>query len=149
MKVGLDTNVLAYAEGINDRERHQRALQLIEGLSSHDIFVPVQVLGELYNVLTRRGGYSRPYACQRIQRWTEAFSVIETTVDGFSMAADLATDHNLAIWDAVVLCATARAGCRVLLSEDMQDGFNWGGTTVVNPFATSQNPLMAELFGNK
>ncbi|WP_442581583.1 PIN domain-containing protein [Mesorhizobium sp. ASY16-5R] len=149
MKVGLDTNILVYAEGINDRERHQQALQLIERLSPDDTFVPVHVLGELYNVLTRRGGYSKPYARQRIERWTEAFSVVDTTADGFTTAADLATDHNLTIWDSVVVCSAARAGCRLLLSEDLQDGFNWGGMTVVNPFATATHPLMAALLEGK
>ncbi|MEQ1955245.1 PIN domain-containing protein [Mesorhizobium sp. CN2-181] len=149
MKVGLDTNVLACAEGINDEERHRQALGLIGQLAPDETFVPVQVLGELYDVLTRRGGYSRSYARQRVRRWIETFPVLGTTADGFSAAGDLAADHNLAIWDAVVLCTVARAGCRMLLSEDMKDGFNWGGATVVNPFAASENPLLSELLDRR
>jgi hypothetical protein len=50
-------------------------------------------------------------------------------------AADLAADHRIGIWDAVILTAASASGCRLLLSEDLQDGLTWGGVTVANPFA--------------
>jgi hypothetical protein len=28
-------------------------------------------------------------------------------------------------------------------SEDLQEGFTWGGVTVVNPFAAAVHPLLA------
>lgn len=62
-------------------------------------------------------------------------------------AADLASDHGLAIWDSVVLASAADAGCRLLLSEDLQDGFTWRGVTVANPFALVLHPLLAALAG--
>jgi predicted nucleic acid-binding protein len=60
-------------------------------------------------------------------------------------ATDLATDHGLTIWDSVVLAAAAEAGCRLLLSEDLQDGFTWRGVTVTNPFAPTLHPILAGL----
>lgn len=60
-------------------------------------------------------------------------------------ATDLATDHNLRIWDAVVLSASAEAGCRLLLSEDLQEGFTWRGVTVTNPFAATKHVLLEAL----
>jgi predicted nucleic acid-binding protein len=60
-------------------------------------------------------------------------------------AADLASHHQLGIWDAVVLATAADAGCRLLLSEDLQDGFTWAGVTVANPFSLSPHPLLAAL----
>ena len=60
-------------------------------------------------------------------------------------AVDLATDHQLSIWDSVVLAAAAESGCRLLLTEDMQEGFTWNGVTVTNPFATSKHELLAAL----
>ena len=38
-------------------------------------------------------------------------------------ATDLASDHGLTILDSVVLAAAAEAECRLLLSEDLQEGF--------------------------
>jgi predicted nucleic acid-binding protein len=60
-------------------------------------------------------------------------------------AADLAVDHKLSIWDAVIMAAAAEAGCRLLLSEDLQEGFTWRGVTVANPFATRRHALLNNL----
>ena len=63
-------------------------------------------------------------------------------------AADLATDHQLGIWDAVILSAASQAGCRLLLSEDLHEGFTWAGVTVVNPFSPSpRHALLNALLG--
>jgi predicted nucleic acid-binding protein len=47
--------------------------------------------------------------------------------------------------DAVVLSAAANAGCRLLRSEDLQEGFTWEGVTATNPFSTSKHELLATL----
>jgi predicted nucleic acid-binding protein len=57
----------------------------------------------------------------------------------------LVTAHRFDIWDAVIVSASAEAGCRVLLSEDMQDGFVWRGMTIINPFAIVPHPMLASL----
>jgi predicted nucleic acid-binding protein len=60
-------------------------------------------------------------------------------------AADLATDHGFSIWDAIILSVAAQGSCRLLLSEDLQDGFTWAGVTVVNPFATRRHILLSTI----
>lgn len=40
-------------------------------------------------------------------------------------AASLPVDHQMRIWDAIVLATAAEAGCELLLTEDLQDGFTW------------------------
>ena len=52
---------------------------------------------------------------------------------------------TLGIWDAVILSAASRSGCRLLLSEDLQKGFTWAGVAVVNPFASTQHALLQAL----
>lgn len=145
MKVALDTNVLAYAEGVNGAERRGRALDLIGGLPPDAIVIPAQVLGELFNVLVRKGGRARADARNAMLSWRDPFSIVETSSDVMLAAADLATDHRLGIWDAVILSAASHAGCRLLLSEDLQDGFTWGGVTVVDPFTSPPHPLLAAM----
>jgi predicted nucleic acid-binding protein len=56
-------------------------------------------------------------------------------------AVDLAAEHRISIWDAVILGCAAEASCRVLFSEDMQHGFIWRGLTVINPFS-ERDPLL-------
>ena len=43
------------------------------------------------------------------------------------------------------MAAAGEAGCRLLLSEDLQDGFTWSGVTVVNPFAKNRHPILTAL----
>jgi len=69
--------------------------------------------------------------------------VIETSAEVMLSAADLATDHQLSIWDSVILSAAAEAGCRLLLSEELRDSFTRNGFTDTNPFALSKHELLA------
>ncbi len=147
MKVALDTNVLVYAEGVNGGEKRDIALELVRRLPQDAAVIPVQVLGELFNVLVRKAGRSRAAARDTLLGWRDAFATAETTPQVMLTAADLATDHRLGIWDAVILAAVSQAGCRLLLSEDLQDGFTWGGITVVDPFAAPRHPLLDLLLG--
>jgi predicted nucleic acid-binding protein len=149
LRLALDTNILAYAEGVNGANMKRAALELIERLPQDDVLLPVQALGELFNVLVRKAGRPPAKVRRAILAWTDAFPLIETSAEVMLAAADLATDHQLGIWDSVILSASAAAGCRLLLSEDMQEGFTWRGISVTNPFSTGKHPLLAGLLADK
>ena len=146
MRVALDTNVLAYAEGTNGAAKKEAALDLIQKLPQGSTVLPAQTLGELFNVLVRKA--RRPAASARtaILSWRDAFPVLDTSAAVIASAADLATDHQLGIWDAMVLASAAEAECRLLLSEDLQEGFTWRGVTVTNPFSPHRHLLLNALF---
>lgn len=72
MKVALDTNILAYAEGINGLNKRDAVLELIRKLPREVVVVPVQVLGALFNVLTRKAGWSRASAREALLSWRES-----------------------------------------------------------------------------
>jgi predicted nucleic acid-binding protein len=144
MNIALDSNVLLYAEGIGDAEKKAIADWLAKLLSAEETYISVQVVGELYNVLVKRGR-SRERAQAAALFWYNAFSPIATAPELMLRAIELATQHRLKIWDALILSAAAEANCSVLLSEDFQDGFAWRGVTVCNPFAAKPHPLVADL----
>jgi predicted nucleic acid-binding protein len=143
LRIVIDTNVLAYAEGINGAARKKAALDIIEHLPTDSTFVPVQVLGELFHALVRKGERSPKRALAAILSWQDVFPTVETSPAILTSAAELAARHNLSIWDAVVFSAAAATGCRLLLSEDLQAGFTWTGVTVVNPFQDPKHELLA------
>ena len=147
MKLALDTNILAYAEGVNGAAKRDTVLELMRTLPQEAVVIPVQVLGELFNVLTRKAGRPAAEAREALLSWRDTFPVLETAPEAMLAAADLATDHRLGIWDAVILCVSSQAGCRLLLSEDLQDGFTWGGVTVVDPFASPRHALLEAVSG--
>jgi predicted nucleic acid-binding protein len=146
MRIAVDTNVLGYAEGLDDEDKRTRAADILLALRSHDLVMPLQVAAELHHLIMRRrktppkeAGYSFAYWRALLARHP---ATLTSTLD---TALDLAAAHRLQIFDAIILAAAAEAGCRMLLSEDMQDGFVWRGVMVVNPFAPTPHPLLADL----
>jgi predicted nucleic acid-binding protein len=148
VRIALDTNILAYAEGVNGAEMQATALDLISRLPDTDVFLPVQALSELFNVLTRRASRGRAAARAIVLSWCDGFSLLDTSTTVMLGAVDLATDHEMTIWDSMILAAAAESGCRLLLSEDFQDGFTWGGVTVTNPFSPSRHALLEALLAS-
>jgi predicted nucleic acid-binding protein len=145
MRIAIDTNVLAYAEGVNGASLKKTALEILERLPAESTFVPVQALGELFHVLVRKAGRSPARARIAILGWQDSFPLIETSPAVLVAGIDLAAQHGLSIWDSIIFSAAAASGCRFLLSEDMQTGFTWNGVTVANPFAAVKHDLLAAL----
>lgn len=145
MKAVLDTNILAYAEGVGDVDRHRSSLRLLQRLPEDQVVVPAQVLGELFRVLTSKAGVARQKARAAVLGWADAFSVCDSTHTALIAALDLATAHGMQIWDGLILSVAAEARCRILLSEDLQHDFTWRGVTVVNPYLADVHPLLDAL----
>ncbi len=146
MRIAVDTNVLGYAEGLDDEDKRTRANDVLLALRRHDMVMPVQVAAELHHLIMRRRKTAPRVAEHSVAYWRALLPRHPATLPStFDTALDLATAHQLQIFDAIILAASAEAGCRMLLTEDMQDGFVWRGVTVVNPFAAVPHPLLADL----
>jgi len=148
VKVALDTNILVCAEGVNGSSKKLAALEILDRLPPDSVVLPVQALGELFQVLVRKAGRSPAEARAAILSWRNAFAVVGTSPSILMAAADL-TLNQFSLWDAVVLCAAAEAGCQLLLSEDMQDGFVCKGVTIANPSRRPAHPLLQALLHPK
>jgi predicted nucleic acid-binding protein len=144
MLVAFDTNILVYAEGLNDPQREARAKELRSRLGPKRVFLASQVVGEFYNVLTRKYRTPLDRARSICREWISTCASGAATEATFAHATDLATEAGLQIWDAVILVTAADAKCAALLSEDMQHGFVYRGVTVINPFAEPPHPLLAD-----
>jgi predicted nucleic acid-binding protein len=148
VRVAIDTNVLAYAEGLGDSDRVGRAIDLLRRLRVAGYVLPLQVAGELCRVLFRKGGRTRAEAVTAARHWIGLAEPCCTSAQVFEHAWTLVESKGLDMWDAIVLSVAAEAECRLLLSEDMHDGFVWRGVTVANPFAKQVHPLLASVIGD-
>jgi predicted nucleic acid-binding protein len=146
-RVALDTNILAYAEGLGDAQRCAAARNLIEHLPTDRVLLPAQVLGELFRVLTGKAGRSAGQAREAVMSWADSFAVADSSWASMLAGFDLVVDHQLSNWDALILAVAADSRCRLLLSEDFQHGFTWRGTTVLNPFVEPRHALLGGLIG--
>lgn len=148
MRVALDTNILAYAEGVGDARRCAGAIRLIDQLPAELVLLPAQTLGELFRVLTGKAKRETGLTRAAIMNWADSFEVADSSWSAFQSAMDLAVDHKLQIWDALIMAVAAENRCRLLLSEDLQNGFIWRGVTVVNPFIAPSSPLLDNILKN-
>ncbi len=144
--VAIDTNILACAEGADDESRRVQSVALLARLPEAAVIIPVQVLGELYRVLVGKLRQTPVQAREAVLHWSDAYEVRDSTSSALQSAFDLSAAHGLGIWDSLILSVASEQRCRVLLSEDMQHGFTWRGTTVVNPFAQPAHALLSDLF---
>ena len=145
MRVALDTNILAYAEGIGDSARQQASLDLVRKLPPSVVVIPAQCLGELFRVLTGKAGRDAASAQKVVLGWADAYETADSTWTAFQSAMGVAAHHNLQVWDALILAVAMEHRCRLLLSEDMQHEFTWHGVTVVNPYQKSKHHLLQAL----
>jgi predicted nucleic acid-binding protein len=118
MRFAIDTNVLAYAEGLGDERRCGIALELIQKLPGDAGVLPAQVLGELSRVLTTKAKRSTLQARDAVLAWADTFEVADSTWFAFQAALDLTVDHQLQMWDALILTVAAEQHCRIVISED-------------------------------
>ena len=150
-RVALDTNILAYAEGLRavpaDEPKIAVAQRLLRRLIEETTapVAPVQALAELHHLLRRKAGLSGSEAAARLARLRAAIEPAATTPGVFDAAMDLAEAHGLQTFDAVILAAAVEARCDLLLSEDLKDGFAWRGLVVCNPFGPSPDRRVARL----
>lgn len=139
----FDTNVLVYALDPADPEKRQRAADLIRrAVQTARIVVSPQTLNECYRVLTARRNLI-PYAKARIFIH-ELIPFCHAPVDAQTtqMAFHLEDKVRASWWDCVMLASALQAGCRGFLSEDMQDGQEIEGMTILNPFTATVSTVM-------
>jgi predicted nucleic acid-binding protein len=94
-----------------------------------------QVLAEFFWVATRK--LARPVsddlAAQVVARLAR-YRVVGADSHLVLAAIDLAREHRLTLWDALIVRAAQVGRCERLLTEDLQDGSVFGGVVVENPF---------------
>ena len=136
-KVFLDTNVAVYAYDRDAPEKQKRAQEILEeGLREGNGVVSAQVLGEFFNVVTRR--IKTPMSADEAQEIVSTLgllSVVELDLALVQRAIDTHKQYQVAYWDALIIASAERAGCDRILSEDLSDGQRYHGIAVSNPFA--------------
>ncbi len=130
-----DTNVLLYSVSTVPEEtakaRMAKAL-----LANRDIPLSVQVLQEFYVQATRASRTNRlthDEAVGFIRTWRR-FLTQELSLSVLDDALALKSRFQISYCDAAILAAARAAGCTEVLSEDLNEGQDYGGVIVVNPF---------------
>lgn len=130
----IDTNILVYTDDAGAPSKKETAIDLIESaLRGRQGVISTQVLQEYFSATTRKLGVAIETAKERT-RFFGRLTVVQITPDDVLGAIDLVQLHQLSFWDALIVQAARKAGCTVLLSEDLQPGRLIEGLRIVNPF---------------
>ena len=135
MRLAADTNVYVYMCDDQFAVKQSTARDLVGALATREAAVSLQVVGELQNVLRRRLKMPNHLAQQHARNVYVSLASFGYDAPCVERALAQAAAGRLGYWDALLLAACDRAGIDILFSEDLQDGFNFGGVRVVNPFA--------------
>ena len=131
----VDTNVLLYAIS-RDPGESAKADRARELLSDRRLGLSTQVLQEFYvqaTRATRADRLSHRQATDLVTSFTR-FPVQEITVELVLAALQTRDRYGLSYWDAAIIEAGRLLGCDQVLSEDLGDGQDYGGITVIDPF---------------
>jgi predicted nucleic acid-binding protein len=141
----VDTNVFVYARDASERPKQQLARDWVEQLwLERSGRTSTQVLSEYFVTVTRKLTPGLPP--------DEAWDDVEALFAWRPQSADVALlqrgravqgRFGLGWWDSLVVAAAQVQGCRVLLTEDLQDGADYGGVSVRNPFRLSAADVAA------
>ncbi len=130
----IDTNVLIYS--VSAQTNPAKAARAAEVINEADLAVSVQVLQEFYVQATRQtrpNRLSHRHALDYIANLRE-FPVQAMTVDILDAALATCHRYQISYWDAAIVEAARALGCDTILTEDLQDGQDFGGLRAVNPF---------------
>lgn len=133
----VDTNVLLYAYDSTAGAWHQRARELVGQLGrTRSGALSVQVLQEFYVNAVRKVAVplSAATARQRIEVLGLWPTHAPTTKDVVA-AIDIAEQHRLSFWDAMIIRSASELGCETLWTEDLNPGQIVNGVRILNPFA--------------
>lgn len=143
--VFVDTNVFAYLHDTTEPEKQAIAETWVAQLwQAHTGRTSVQVLNELYVTLTRKISRKLPAndAWSNIQQLF-AWNPQANDLQLMSCAREIETRYRISWWDSLIVAAAQLQDCTTLLTEDLQDGMEFDGVRVRNPFRSGVAEVLA------
>ena len=137
----VDTNVLVYRFDPRFPEKQARATEVLRrGIGDGSLRLPHQALVELVAVVTRPLGgdpplLSREDSVREVEDLLAQFEVLYPNEQVVRLALRGMAAYQLSWFDAHLWAAAEHFGMEEILSEDFQDGRQYGTVRVRNPFA--------------
>lgn len=137
-RVFVDTNVLVYLFDDSEPAKQEQARsRLALEKRAGELVVSTQILQELYNALTRGKDPIRlPEDAEAAVREAALLTVVQVDSTLILAAIGRSRRSRISFWDALVVEAAEAAGCRRILTEDLNEGQSHGTVLVENPFAS-------------
>jgi predicted nucleic acid-binding protein len=134
--VFFDTNVLLYTLDAGNSAKQAMALEWRNaGWELRVGRLSWQVLNEFYANATGKMKASPAIARTMVDSYA-CWQAVDFSLGLIHNAWHWVDHAGVSYWDALIVAAAERSGCRWLLTEDFQEGRKFGAIQVVNPFRT-------------
>lgn len=133
-KIFLDSNILVYSSLEDDKEKHDNVLHFLGTIKGKVIFISTQVANEVYVSLLKHELKDEDIQ-NIVSKIIDIYNTSIITINTIRSAWNLKTQYNLSYWDSLIVASALESGCKVLYTEDMQDGL------VINNMITIRNPF--------
>ena len=134
--VFLDSNILVYAYDKHDLKKQTKAQAILrDSIKNESAVLSTQVLGEFFVVVTRK--IKEPLSLADAEKIINIISVLpveEIDLPLVKRAIDTQKHYGISYWDSLILAAAERSGCDKVLSEYLNDGQQYNGVLIENPF---------------
>jgi predicted nucleic acid-binding protein len=132
----LDTNILLYAYDLDEESKRQTAKGILANCwNNRSGAVSTQVLQEFYVTLTRKLPKKlTANEAREIIRDFLPWPIYQVAPTDIVKASELEEKSGYTFWDSLVITAAQNTNAEILYSEDMQDGQQFGGLKIINPF---------------
>jgi predicted nucleic acid-binding protein len=126
----FDTNVILYLLSGDGAKADRAEKALIAGG-----IVSVQVLNEIASVASRKLKMSIGEIREVLATIRAVCAIVPVSEETHDLGLQLAEKHGLSVYEAMIVSAALLAGCKTVISEDMQHGQVFEGRLKVrNPF---------------
>ena len=131
----IDSNVFVYLFDKTNNNKRQCAEKLIQrNLERGTACISFQVVQETINVITRKLNATADDARQLLDRVLIPLWRVNPTQMLYRRGLDLQARYQFSFYDSLIVAAALEAGCKALLSEDLQHGQRIEQLTIHNPF---------------
>ncbi len=135
-KTFVDTNILVYAHDLDSGKKHEIAQKAIINLwDTGTGVISTQVLQEFYVTLTKKVPVPlKKSLVRRILNNYLAWDVAVNNGETILQAIEIEENYHISFWDAMIVSAAYFKNAAVILTEDLNEGQQIEGITIVNPF---------------
>jgi predicted nucleic acid-binding protein len=133
----IDTNVFIYQLDTRDARKHAIAERIVsEALAAENACVSFQVIQECLNTMLRKAEITLDAAATRAYLDTVLAPLhrVASSLELYRKALDLQQRWKFSFYDSLIVAAALQAGCKRLLSEDLQHGQRIESLRIENPF---------------
>ncbi len=139
----VDTNILVYRYDPRFPDKQARATDILRrGIADNSVRLPHQAIVEFVAVVTRPLGGGAPLlsvqdAIREAEEFLHQYEVLYPNEQIVRTALRGMSAYRLSWFDAHLWAYAEHYGLGELLSEDFQDGRQYGAVRVTNPFVVS------------